>query len=860
MKLYKPCPILGQLVFMLLLSILPSAVGLARDLPREPLPRFDWPASSLTLDCRPEPDTFLEALGEEAGLWGNAITGLEAWVYPFKLASSITLEYGDGEQTGDRHRQVYQQVSMPHLSQVRLKGEHFSATETFFVPRSKPGMAILLDVDPSVDMRAELHLKPSLAPMLLDAGKTLTSRFDWRSQQLVVTEKQRQVELRIWSPAFTGHTSHPAGGEELTIDLSVATARKGRIPICMAISWPDGPSAQRTLSELASGLPTLVERSAAHYRSLLDEVPFVQSPDSVVNTALAWSTISLHQLRVVNPFLGSGLVSGYSPSGDTTRPKYAWFFDEPTLTSWAYLRAGLQSHVRDAFNMLLRYQRQDGKMVHEITQSLPYHADYFNAYQWAYIHSSSGTYLMAAFGNYLRNTGDIAFVRRHWPALCKMLEWCLAAIDPDDGILQVAPKDWGSSESSFEVRKDTQMAGMWIVALREMEYLAGAMDDHALAERCRLAARKASESLERQFWNDDESNYLWGLDRAGRPLKSSIPHHSVCGWLGALRDDRVRRMLERMAASDFRTDWGVRSLASSTDRYDPKGYQTGTVWPVWNAGVIICDYRCGRQVDAFRNFRSMCSLRTTQALGPMAEVLRGDVFARLSTGVPHQMFSETAIQNGFYDGLLGLTIAENQIQLSPRLPASWTTLSVARMPVPDGTIDLQIRRTEGAYELKWHMHSDASLPLMLSPMLPAGCEVTGIVLDNAVSQGKDNAGRDHSSLLVRNPVGSHTVAFHYRGGRDFEIEDQPLVKGQASRNMRLISAVFSDDTWRLKVEGLPGRIYPLLFYTGERPTHVRGGAIIRGTKRPIRVDLESPDDATQTSTDYVRWDAEVGWQ
>ena len=50
--------------------------------------------------------------------------------------------------------------------------------------------------------------------------------------------------------------------------------------------------------------------------------------------------------------------------------------------------------------MLLRYQRADGKMVHEITQSLRYHPRYFQDYQWAYIHSSSGTYLMAAFGNY----------------------------------------------------------------------------------------------------------------------------------------------------------------------------------------------------------------------------------------------------------------------------------------------------------------------------------------------------------------------------------------------------------------------------------------------------------------------------
>ncbi|HEX40981.1 MAG TPA: hypothetical protein ENN81_02845 [Phycisphaerales bacterium] len=48
----------------------------------------------------------------------------------------------------------------------------------------------------------------------------------------------------------------------------------------------------------------------------------------------------------------------------------------------------------------------------------------------------------------------------------------------------------------------------------------------------------------------------------------------------------------------FEIDRGpwVWSLAAGDQRYTPDGYQTGAVWPVWNAGGIIGDFRAGRRL------------------------------------------------------------------------------------------------------------------------------------------------------------------------------------------------------------------------------------------------------------------------
>jgi len=608
----------------------------------------------------------------------------------------------------------------------------------------------------------------------------------------------------------------------------------------------------------------LFDEAVAHYRDLLNRAPRVRSPYPEVNDALAWSVVSLDQLRVRNPFLGYGLVSGYSSSGEGSRPEYAWFFDEPTLGSWAFHRAGLSSHVREAFRFLQRFQRADGKTVHEITQSLRYQPDFLRTFPYAYVHTDGPVYFLAAYGHYYRSTGDLQFIRKEWPKILKTLQWCLSVVDSSDGLIQVEPQDWGSAESSFSVWKDTQLEGMWVQALREVEHLARILGDAALATRCASLAQKASASIEEKLWNEKSSTYLWGLDRSGQPLKSLVPHSAISIWMGNFRSDRAERVLERMAGADFRTDWGVRSLSLSDPGYDASAYQTGTVWPVWNAGVIIGDYRHNRAVEGFRNWLSMVRLRTLDALGHMPEVLHGRYYKPLDEGSPHQMFSEVAVQNGFYDGLLGLEadVPAATITLAPRLPPIWNRLEVERIPLGPGRFDLSVHRGRASYEVALNLRFPGGASVILKPSLPAGSRIGAVTLDGDPWPFEVRKTTTAATVLTTIPrfQGKRVLRITHSGGIDFFPVDEPVEPGGMSRNLRIIRAVFAEREWQMVLEGLPHKAYAIDFFTGHKPCGISDADLSEGPGGTVRVFLRPPPGARPMASGFVRWNAVIRWK
>src|SRR4029077_12759148 len=115
----------------------------------------------------------------------------------------------------------------------------------------------------------------------------------------------------------------------------------------------------------------LESAAAAHYRALLDEALQVETPDSDVNRALAWSEVALDQAWVCNPDLGCGLVAGYGPSRKARRPQYDWFFAGDGMVAInALLAAGEYPRVRQEIEFILKYQDPKSGMIwHELSQS-----------------------------------------------------------------------------------------------------------------------------------------------------------------------------------------------------------------------------------------------------------------------------------------------------------------------------------------------------------------------------------------------------------------------------------------------------------------------------------------------------------
>ena len=83
---------------------------------------------------------------------------------------------------------------------------------------------------------------------------------------------------------------------------------------------------------------------------------------------------------VTNPLLGTGLVAGFRTSGESERPGFAWFFGRDALwTVLASTSIGDFDTARTALEFLQKFQRDDGKIPHEISQSaslIPWFTDY----------------------------------------------------------------------------------------------------------------------------------------------------------------------------------------------------------------------------------------------------------------------------------------------------------------------------------------------------------------------------------------------------------------------------------------------------------------------------------------------------
>lgn len=807
-------------------------------------------------------DRHVEALGTRSGIWGSLNQGFEGWVYPFKAFSD--LEWGligpDGVFQSIRGDLKRHGVS-PCASRLEFRGEDWQLVITLMAPRGEPGGWFRFQSSLPTDVTLALRLRPVLVPMHREGAGRVISR--WDREAGVMSFGRSDIGATL---AFAAGDRTPeferlgSGAFEVRLDRSVAESGA----VYFALLADGAGNVEESLRHLRDHQDRLIETSERYFSDLIERLPLVETPDPEVNRALLWAGISLAQLRLQNPDLGWGLVSGYSGSGDSTRPKYAWYFEEPTLASWAYHRLGLSGYIREALQFLSRYHRADGKTVHEVTQSLRYWPGFLDEFRYAYMHTDGPVYYLVAYGHYLRSTGDLEFIQAHRQIIHNTFRWCLSRIDETDGLIIVDRGDWGSAESSTEILKDTQLEAMWLRALHEVAYLGEALGDENLVSESRALSEKVRRAIETQFWDDAKGYYIWGMNRAGDPVSSFVPHHAVGFWLSDLRSERVSRALRVLAGSEFMTDWGARSLSLTDPRYDERSYQSGSVWPVWNAGVLISDFQRGRSVRGFQNWRAMVAARFQTALGPMPEVFRGDRLELLPEAVPHQMFSEVGIVNGLFDGLLGLAVdvPGRKLTLAPRLPLEWRSVKVSRMPFGNERFNLEVVRQDKRLTIRLDGALTSPISLGLRP------EIAGDALVRSVEEGDDvpyfriQRGDANSQVVLERSWkgGDYELEIIHSKGHDFIPEGQRLRVGEPSQNLRLIDYASRGSWWEAVVEGRPGMRYRLRFSCDTAPSAIEGGVLQRMDGERCVIQTMAGPGLPINRAGYARWPIRVKWR
>ena len=239
--------------------------------------------------------------------------------------------------------------------------------------------------------------------------------------------------------------------------------------LAVAASMKSADEARAAYNRLIAHSGQLVEETERYYRDYLANTIELSLPDAHLQQAYDWSRISVVKGFVDNPFLGRGLVAGYGPSKGAYRPGFAWFFGRDSFwTSFALTSAGDFANARAAIGFVSHFQRDDGKIPHEISQSASL-VDWFKQFPYGFASADATPLYAIATADYVRASGDVAFAREQAPRLWKALAFMRSTMD-EAGF----PRNLGVGHGWVEggpllpVRVEFYQAGCYVEALRSL--------------------------------------------------------------------------------------------------------------------------------------------------------------------------------------------------------------------------------------------------------------------------------------------------------------------------------------------------------------------------------------------------------
>jgi glycogen debranching enzyme len=792
------------------------------------------------------PWEFLCVVGKRAGVFGNESGRVETWVYPLKLLRDFSLTFHvDGREI--RAESLARTITVrPESTTILYAGDTFKVRETFFVPVEETGAIIRLDVETENVLEIEASFRRDFQlewPAAL--GATYSS---WNSDlhAFSLGEERKQFAGLVGSPtgvvAAQEFESNYSSSYVNALRLG-GTAKGNETKIIVIAGSVNGPGeAEKTYRKLTSAYGELEKASAKYYADYLGRTVSLELPDGRLQQAYDWARISTVQGVVANPYLGTGLIAGYRTSGESQRPGFAWFFGRDSLwTTFALNSEGDFVTTRDALNFLIKFQREDGKIPHEIAQTASL-VNWFKDYPYGFASADATPLFIIATEDYVRTSGDLAFAEEHWDNLWKAYEFLRSTYD-DTGF----PRNFGVGHGWIEggpllpVKAELYQSGLGIEALSALAELAKKTGREAQAKALTEEFAKEKSRLNEVFWSPDKKIYAFALDPSGTRVDLATVLATVPMWFGLLDGDKSKAMIDRLAALDFATDWGTRLISNHSSLYSGGGYHFGSVWPLFTGWAAVGEYRYHQGHPALQNLRANALLALGGSPGHVTEVLSGDYYQSLSTSSPHQIWSAAMVVSPLLRGLLGLRTdtATQTIVLAPSLPASWSTFAIKNLQVGRAKADVTFRRTADEMVLEIHRSGSGDLAMEFRPGLSLRAEVVGAELNGRPIPFRVETNDSDQHVMTRFSAYGGPTILHIRVRHDFGISyssELPLL-GQASEGLRILSEAWSNtyDRLSLNLEGLAGKIYELSVFNGQEVVDAEGGKLVKTPEAPDKV-------------------------
>jgi glycogen debranching enzyme len=619
--------------------------------------------------------------------------------------------------------------------------------------------------------------------------------------------------------------------------------------LILAASVKGHADAEQTYERLAAFHSDLLRESANYYSAYLSNTVSLDLPDTALQQAYDWARISTIQGLVTNPFLGTGLVAGYRTSGVSQRPGFAWFFGRDSFwTSFALNAEGDFATSRAALDFVSKYQRDDGKVPHEISQSVSL-VNWFKDYPYAYVSADATPLFIIAMNDYVVQSGDVAFAQAKRDNIERAYKFLRSTYD-SQGLAQNAGVGHGWVEGGplLPVKNEYYQAGLGIEALRAFSNLERLLGDTTASKDAAAQFDRQTRILDEAFWSPEKQIYAFALKQDNQRAEDPSVLATVPMWFGLPQPEHANKMITQLAADDHDTDWGMRIISSHSPFYDGSGYHFGAVWPLFTGWASVGEYRYHRALPAYFNLRANALLATDGSLGHFTEVLSGDYNQSFSTSSPHQIWSSAMVISPILRGLLGLQIdAEtHQITLAPHLPADWTSLSIHNVRIGTVNADFQYRKTADSIMLEVNRKGNGDCWVEFSPALSLRAQVIGAELNGRSLPFKVQANANDQHVLLRFPAyrGPNTLVIRVKKDFGIAIDNELPPLGSTSRELRVVSESWNSarNQLMLDVSGAPGRQYELLVWNAPQVASVEGAELNKAEKLEVHIPPAANDE------------------
>ncbi len=456
--------------FAFLLTAISAASAQTPPPTLSPIAPIAFDTSGPVLRAPTDPFKPFTVAGEHGVLVGQQNGVFESWLLPVKLISHFTIE-ADVAGYGvpiDLNQQSAAIEVRPDRTIITYSHPAFTVRQIMFSPSNAPtgtglartGPIVLFEFDCLHPTVFTFRYTPELKWMWPERNEGIPGP-EWVSPDphdpaaangyyvlhtdypnLAAALTIPGAEPGIMAPYQERPQFHPL---ELKLHIDPVRDRGKLFPLLMAAGISPATATNAalaaTLAQLDAQIPALYAAHSESWKNLLAHATSISTPDQTLNEAFQWAVISIEQLKTQTipgqsspppPTLGAhgpslsgtgdpaetALVAGYFTSADSARPGFGWFFGRDALyTLYAVNGYGDFALSKSELEFLIHRQRADGKIMHEYSQTAA--AVDWQSFPYMYAAADSTPLFLLATADYVRSSGDTAFLTTHRDAIEK---------------------------------------------------------------------------------------------------------------------------------------------------------------------------------------------------------------------------------------------------------------------------------------------------------------------------------------------------------------------------------------------------------------------------------------------------------